>query len=89
MKDERSASQIQFGFLPQQTVDVKGGVWKVAYWNDTIPEHAVDTGALRKELLRAVAPWAQTQKDSGFSVHLRGNYALELRKLNRDRGVTM
>lgn len=89
MRDERSASQIQFGFLPQQTVDVKGGVWKVAYWNDTIPEHAVDTGALRKELIRAVAPWAHEQKDSGFSAHLRANYSLELRKLNRDRGVTL
>jgi hypothetical protein len=89
MRDERSASQIQFGFLPQQTVDVKGGVWKVAYWNDTIPEHAVDTGALRKELLRAIAPWTTAQKDSGFASHLRANYSLELRKLNRDRGVTL
>lgn len=89
MKDERSASQIQFGFLPQQTVDVKGGIWKVAFWTDTIPEHAVDTDALRRELIRATAPWTATQKDGGFAGHLRANYALELRKLNRERGVTL
>ncbi|WP_181303750.1 hypothetical protein [Rhodanobacter sp. PCA2] len=89
MRDERSASQIQFGFLPQQTVDVKGGIWKVAYWNDAIPEHSVDANALRKELLRTISPWTHAQTDSGFAAHLRGNYALELRKLNRDRGVTL
>ncbi|GGZ71982.1 hypothetical protein GCM10008101_27770 [Lysobacter xinjiangensis] len=89
MKDERSASQIQFGFLPEQTVDAKGGVWKVAYWNDPPKEHAVDIKALRHELLRAVAPWTDAQRDSGFAGHLRASLPVELRRLNRDRGVTL
>lgn len=89
MKDSRSASQIQFGYLPEQTVDVRGGVWKVDYWNDPIREHAIDLRTLRDELIRAVAPWQAAGKDNGFTAALRADAQLELRKLNRSRGVTL
>jgi hypothetical protein len=89
MRDERSASQVQFGFLPEQTVDVKGGVWKVAYWNDTIREHAVDIKSLRAELVRAISPWTDASKDSSYAADLRANHSVELRRLNKDRGVTL
>ena len=34
MRVERGASQVLFGFLPEQTVDLEGRVWRVARWSD-------------------------------------------------------
>lgn len=89
MRDYRSASQIQFGYLPEQTVDVRGGVWKVDSWNDSIREHAIDLRTLREELIRAAAPWLAAGRDNGFTAALRGDAHLELRKLNRNRGISL
>ena len=63
MKEFRSASQILFGHLPEQTVDADGGIWKVKRWVDPRVVSAIDTGALREELIRAAYAWKETEKD--------------------------
>jgi len=52
----RSASQILHGFLPGQTVDLNGGIFKVSEWRT--PRYLqVDKETLRNELLRLARPW--------------------------------
>src|SRR4051812_39030535 len=34
MREHRSGSQILFGFLPEQTVDLSGRVWRVVQWKN-------------------------------------------------------
>ncbi|MBL8298225.1 MAG: hypothetical protein JNN30_07765 [Rhodanobacteraceae bacterium] len=89
MKETRSASQIQYGYLPEQTVDVQGGIWKVRRWNEPPAEHAVDVDALRAELVRAVAPWRSNNLDDGFADAVAGGAHIQLRKLNREMGISL
>lgn len=86
MKDSRSASQILFGFLPEQTVDVKGGVWKVAKWhvNQVVD---IDADALRRALINAASPWEATGMDGNFVRALRAGADVRVHSLDRDRGV--
>ena len=86
MKDKRSASQILFGFLPEQTVDIKAGIWKVRNWN-THPVHDVDLDALRQALISSAAPWAATSRDGNFVQRLRTGASVRVETLDRDRGV--
>lgn len=86
MKEHRSASQISFGFLPEQTVDLKGKVWKVKEWSDARPR-SVQVDSLRQELEHQVGPWAATGKDSKYFEHLKASYAVRLLSLNRESGV--
>ncbi|MEE1611865.1 hypothetical protein [Microvirga sp. CF3016] len=84
----RSASQISFGHLPEQTVDINGGIWKVTKWRNTKLEHGVDTDALMGEVLAAASPWANAGKDHDFSQNVRsGRRKLTVRSLNRDDGI--
>ena len=53
MKVLRGASQILFGFLPEQTVDLEGRVWKVAEWLNPYAAQVDDLG-LREALLRGL-----------------------------------
>ena len=70
MKDSRSASQILFGFLPEQTVDVKGGIWKVAKWHaNQIVD--IDAEALRRALISAASPWEAAGLGGNFRGGLR------------------
>ena len=86
MKDTRSASQILFGFLPEQTVDVKGGVWKVDNWA-TRPVSDVDQDELRRALFRLAAPWTAAGLDGGLADDLHKGAEVRVESLDRDRGV--
>lgn len=88
MKDSRSASQILFGLLPQQTIDAKGGVWKVTRWV-TEAAHGVDLDELRRALERAVAPWANASPpmDGGFYQAMRTGRPIRVETLDRHDGV--
>lgn len=87
MKEFRSGSQILFGHLPEQTIDADGGIWKVKRWNDPKIESAIDTGALREELIRAAYPWKEMQEDGGFVDDLYAQRAVKVRSLNREEGI--
>jgi len=89
MKEYRSGSQILFGHLPEQTVDAGGGVWKVKRWNDPKTVNAIDTGALREELIRAAYPWkeASPSQDGGFVDDLLAHRPVRVHALNREEGV--
>jgi hypothetical protein len=89
MRDHRSPSQILFGFLPEQTVDVKGGVWKVKEWRDPHVVHSVHGPALRDELRRVAAPWAITQKDNGFVADMIRGAELIVVSVSHDNGVQL
>lgn len=89
MKEFRSGSQILFGHLPEQTVDAGGGVWKIKRWNDPKTVNAIDTGALREELIRAAYPWkeANPSQDGGFVDDLLAQRPVRVHALNREEGV--
>ncbi|MGE3991058.1 hypothetical protein [Pseudorhodoplanes sp.] len=90
MTEKRSVSQIQFGHLPQQTVDIRGGIWLVQEWMGSILRQNIDERALKRELCRLASPWAATNRDGGFVLDLeRRNAPVVVRSLNRDRGVRL
>lgn len=86
MRDERSSSQILFSLLPQQTVDIKGRIWRVKEWRDPY-SIAIDLAAVRKRLISALDPWRKNGQDNGASVDLRASHSLEVVQLNKERGV--
>ena len=86
MKVERGASQILFGMLPGQTVDLEGRIWKVARWLDPVPI-PLDQNAVREALLAAIAPWAATSMDDGLNRELRSRTGVKVVGLNMQRGV--
>lgn len=87
MKERRSASQVLFGFLPEQTVDLRGGVWRVARWRQPILQRSVDVGTLVRELKRQAAPWRDNGKDGEFVSDLERGHAVRVYSLDRDAGV--
>ncbi|MBS0641125.1 MAG: hypothetical protein JSS43_14720 [Proteobacteria bacterium] len=89
MRDERSPSQVLFGFLPEQTVDVKGGVWKVKEWRYPDVIHSVHAPALREELCRMASPWELNGCDDGFANDMRRGADLQVVKVSRDNGVQL
>jgi hypothetical protein len=86
MKELRGKSQILFGFLPEQTVDLRGQVWKVREWQNPIRE-TVDVDVLRREIRRAAAPWAATNRDGGLVQSLYQGHDVRVHSLNTDNGV--
>jgi hypothetical protein len=86
MKQSRSASQILFGFLPEQTVDLDGRVWKVKQWRNPIRKH-IDTTALRRELLKLVTPWDKAGKAGDYTQYLRQNRDIAVYALDKSHGV--
>lgn len=88
MKDQRSASQILFGYLPEQTVDLRGRVWKVREWRNPVTQN-VDPAALRTELARVVAPWAAENQDSGYLRDVRQGREIVVLSLSKENGVSV
>jgi hypothetical protein len=86
MRVDRGASQILFGFLPNQTVDLSGGVWRVSRWVDPVPL-SLDQEALRSALLSAINPWVTAGRDDGFADALLHRVEVDVVAVNRDRGV--
>lgn len=86
MRVERGVSQILFGMLPNQTVDLNGRVWRVVRWTDPVPR-ALDQESVRRALLYSISPWAQNGTDDGLERDLRSGTPVEVVELNVDRGV--
>ena len=86
MKETRSASQILYGHLPEQTVDVKGGIWKVRSWKCK-PVYEVDSEALSAELIRLTGPWEATDRDGKLVANLRAGASVQVRSLDRELGI--
>jgi hypothetical protein len=90
MPETRSASQILFGYLPEQTVDVRGGVWKVRRWREPVEQHNVNSEALAREVCRIAAPWQQANLDGGLVDDLsRGRSRIKVFSLDRERGIEL
>ncbi len=88
MKHMRSVSQILFGHLPQQTVDMGGRIWKVKEWRSP-SRQPIDAAALRRELLRLIGPWERSGKDSNFAQHLRQGRDVTVYCLDKENGVSV
>jgi len=86
MRESRSSSQILFSLLPQQTVDLKGRIWRVDEWLDPIPL-AVDVSAIRKRLVSAIDPWTKANNDAGATAELYAGHSIDVVGLNKNRGV--
>jgi hypothetical protein len=86
MRERRSASQVLFGFLPDQTVDLAGRVWKVVDWVRPNPEH-VDITTLRAEIERQAYRWEQQGTDNGFANDLRRGAEVKVLSLSLEGGV--
>jgi hypothetical protein len=82
----RNGSQILRTFLPQQTADLKGGIYKVAEWSGPVPIQ-VDRDIISRRLLREITPWARAHTDNGFAADLRGSAPIEVVELDDRRGV--
>ena len=86
MRAERGASQILFGFLPGQTADLDGRIWRVVQWVDAV-ETQLDQDSVRSALIAAAAPWTLAGTDNGLAAELRARATVEIVRLNMDRGV--
>lgn len=86
MRVERGASQVLFGMLPSQTVDLQGRVWRVNRWTDPVVL-PLDQNAVRGAVTDAIAPWVASGQDAGLGLELRSRPAIEVVEVNRDRGV--
>lgn len=86
MRVERSASQILFGYLPEQTVDLNGRIWKVTHWEEPEPEH-IDPQTLRRELIAQARPWTVQGRDGGYSQRLHSGWPVSVVSLNPSRGA--
>ncbi len=84
----RSPSQIQRTFLPGQTADIGGRIYRVDAWPGAraLP---IDTDAVRRHLIQEVRPFEVHQHDSGFASDLRRGTSLEVVELDTDSGVTV
>lgn len=87
MKEYRSLSQILYGYLPEQTVDLQGGVWKVRQWRQPLRQTALDMATLRAALCRQAAPWQATGKDGGLVADLQRGCDIWVYTLDRANGV--
>ena len=84
----RSGSQILRTFLPQQTTDLSGGIYRVTEWTSAVPLN-VDTEVVRRRLLREIRPWEQAGSDGGLASDLRSGARMEVVELDDQRGVTV
>lgn len=70
MKQKRSLSQVVFRYLPEQTVDLAGKIWRVDKWVSPRTLQ-VDDDVVRSELLRAIYRYSATGRDGGLADRLR------------------
>lgn len=87
MRQQRSRSQILFGFLPDQTTDLVGGSWKVKLWVGT-RRSDVDNASLTRELRRQAWPWSvKPEMDGGLADSLFRGREIEVRTLDLSSSV--
>lgn len=83
---ERGSTQVLFGLLPSQTIDLSEAIWRVTRWVDPLPL-SIDKDALRSALLSAIGPWSATGRDMGFRDELLRRRQIEIVGVNSERGV--
>ncbi|MCJ1678247.1 hypothetical protein MTF65_12995 [Streptomyces sp. APSN-46.1] len=86
MKDQRSGSQILYGFLPQQTADLKGGIWRTTEWKDPRPVD-VEDAIIRSRLIAELKGWVDRGLDATAVNFLRSGGPIEVVAVNPERGV--
>lgn len=84
----RSASQVLRTFLPQQTADLGGGIYRVTEWSGANPL-TVDDSSLRRRLVRELYRWESEGRDAGFADDLRNGRRLEVVEVDETRGVAV
>lgn len=84
----RSGSQILRTFLPAQTVDLRGDIYRVDEWSAPSPIE-VDSELVRWSLLNEIAVWSANDKDSGMAGDLLRKVPVEVVELDERRGVTV
>lgn len=82
----RNGSQILRTFLPQQTADLGGRIYRVTEWTSARPL-SVDSEVVTRRLLRAIGPWVHQRNDGGLADDLRSGEGLEVLALDTRRGV--
>ena len=84
----RSGSQILRTFLPNQTADLRGSIYKVTDWSGAVPLR-VDEQSVRRSLLREIQPWTQAGTDGGFTSDLYGLKPIKVVELDDESGVAV
>ncbi|MDY6811314.1 MAG: hypothetical protein SW127_20245 [Actinomycetota bacterium] len=84
----RSGSQILRTFLPNQTADIKGNIYKVSDWSSPAPLR-VDEQSVRRSLLREIQPWTKAGEDGGLASDLYGLKPIKVVELEADNGVAV
>ncbi|MCR6487334.1 hypothetical protein M8542_31345 [Amycolatopsis sp. OK19-0408] len=84
----RSGSQILRTFLPEQTVDLRGDIYRVTEWSAPTSIE-VDTDRVRRSLRHEIAAWTANAKDSGVGTELHRGASIEVVALDERRGVTV
>ena len=87
MKETRSASQVLFGFLPSQTVDLRNGVWKVKDWRFPKTRNDIDLDAIRQEIIKQASPWQYAGLDGGFVSQIKNGAKISILTVDLDNGV--
>jgi hypothetical protein len=82
----RSGTQILRTFLPQQTADLKGGIYRVTEWSGAAPI-MIDREVIVRRLLHEIYPWSRAHTDSGYAADLRAGATVEVVELDDRRGV--
>ena len=88
MKTKRGIGQVVFNFLPDQTADLGGAIWRVARWSEPRVV-AVDGDVVRSEVLRSIYPWTASGRDSGLADDLRRGAEVMVIAPNEDGGVAV
>ncbi|HTB21916.1 MAG TPA: hypothetical protein VK914_04330 [bacterium] len=89
MRDiNRSVSQVLYGFLPGQVVDIDSQIRKVKRWRNPINRTgAVDIEAVRREMLRQGESWEARRMDGGFCEALRRKESIAIYSVDPNNGV--
>lgn len=86
MVEYRSVSQVLFGFLPEQTVDLKGRVWKVKDWV-YFSRNDIDVASIKRAIIRHAGAWEASGKDGDFVTNLRKGFPIQVVTIDEDNGV--
>lgn len=84
----RSGSQILRTFLPQQTADLRAGIYRVIEWTGA-GVLAIDDETVRRRLLRELSIWTKTDTDNGVAADLRTGAPLVVVELDDRQGVAV
>ncbi|WP_025619845.1 hypothetical protein [Salinispora cortesiana] len=84
----RSGSQILRTFLPAQTVDLRGAIYRVNEWSTPNPIE-VDSDVVRWSLLTEIGAWTANDTDGGMAGELLRKVPVEVVELDERRGVTV